>query len=223
MSRIALLVALAACARDPAPGDRPVRVWGELRKIMHDGDSAARVTVDEIRRDGYNHALGALSGLRGEIAIDDGKLCLSHAEPSLAKEPEEATLLVAARVTAWHDISIPADIPPDQLDARLEALLVAASVDLSKPVPIRIEGTTTDLHWHVVAPGATHDTHATAGPHGVEATSSAPLVGFFSRDHAGVFTHMGETTHLHTCRGHVDRVGVSAGARLRVPRATVRP
>lgn len=219
MRATAILLVVAACSSTASSGDRPVRVWGELRKIMHDGDSAARVTVDEVRRDGYNHAVGALSGLRGEIVIDDGRLCLEHADPALARDPEDATLLVAARVTAWHDISIQAEIPPDELDARIEALLAGAKVDLSQPIPIRIEGTTTDVHWHVVAPGATHDTHATAGPHGVEATSTAPLVGFF----AGVFTHMGQTTHLHTCRGHVDRVGVAAGARLRVPRATVRP
>jgi hypothetical protein len=48
------------------------------------------------------------------------------------------------------------------------------------------------------------------------------VVGFYSAAHQGVFTHMGERTHLHAivgdATGHVDALAIGAGATLRVPR-----
>jgi acetolactate decarboxylase len=49
------------------------------------------------------------------------------------------------------------------------------------------------------------------------------VVGFFSRHHEGVFTHMGQRTHLHVlsddgaAMGHVDEIAVPSGAALKLP------
>lgn len=49
------------------------------------------------------------------------------------------------------------------------------------------------------------------------------LVGFYSSQHHGIFTHHGSDTHVHVvlaeenASGHVDGVTVGRGARLRLP------
>ena len=54
-------------------------------------------------------------------------------------------------------------------------------------------------------------------------TEHATLLGFFSKHHQGVFTHHGENTHFHfvdeekRLTGHVDAVGIKAGALFKVP------
>src|SRR5262245_33653824 len=46
-----------------------VRVWGELKKVMHEGKTGPQVSLAEAVHDGPVIAVGALSGLRGEVTI----------------------------------------------------------------------------------------------------------------------------------------------------------
>jgi alpha-acetolactate decarboxylase len=58
---------------------------------------------------------------------------------------------------------------------------------------------------------------------GTLAEASGTLVGFFSKTHQGVFTHLGSNTHLHVVApdakvsGHVDAVTVPAGVEIGFP------
>lgn len=219
-----VLVALTACKRSaPATAPVDVTVHGELRALMHGGDAAGVVALRDVAKPGVI-AVGALAEMRGEVTILDGAVHTSMVDGSAILSGDvagdlEAALLVIATVPAWREIRLPEDIGAAELDAEIEAALRGAGVDVTKPVPLVIEGDFPELGWHVVDGPHTH-----GDPSGVqrETPGSAIVVGFYSAAHEGVFTHMGQRTHLHLivgdATGHVDDLAIAGGARLRVPR-----
>jgi acetolactate decarboxylase len=137
--------------------------------------------------------------------------------------------LVVANVSTWDEIPVIADVPWRDLDAFLESALAAHGAALDRPLALRLDGPVAALRWHVVdgsklQPGGGHADHARSAVSGLLERADARLIGFFSRTHQGVFTHMGSRSHFHVITadgaisGHVDGVDLRAGARLLVPR-----
>jgi acetolactate decarboxylase len=232
------------CIKSPPPTPLPaavdfprgeVRVWGSLRGIMHEGKSGPQVSLAEIVSVPQVYGVGALSGLRGEVTIVAGVPWLSYASEDgsirIVKgqaQGESATLLVAAPVSSWKSVAIPSDIRPDHVDLRLEALARANGVEVEKPFPLMIEGRLMDVSWHVLdgskmPAGGGHDEHMRRAAKGTLPDGQGMLIGFFSKHHGGVFTHMGQHTHFHlltsdgAIMGHADRFGVRAGSTLKLP------
>jgi hypothetical protein len=217
---------------DPAP---VVQVYGSLYELMHAGKvgpvvALARLTAPHL------YAVGALSELRGEVTIVDGARWLSYPDAAggtridRAGQHEQVTLLVAAQVERWRPIEIDRELPSAELDRALEALVVAAGLDATRRIPMRIEGPVAELAWHVLGGRAAgglnagdHHDHRQGAITGSLTSERATLVGFFSKSDQGVFTHMGSSTHLHVVddahgvAGHVDAVTVGKGAVLYVP------
>ena len=243
----ALLLLLLASAAHATPNGEP-KVHGQLHEIMMMGKTGPNVKLSELPRQNV-YAVGALSGLRGEVTILDGAVWLSYGNEDGAIEvqqprssEEAATLLVFAQVQRWQKVKLTADVPFAQLDSTVERLAKEKGLDVSKPLPVRIEGNVTELKWHSLkgAPpkpgGHAHGGHAHGGhAHGGHAhdklivsktnpSARAKLVGFFSTRHHGIFTHMGENTHFHVVlpaekqMGHVDAVTLKAGATVFFPR-----
>jgi alpha-acetolactate decarboxylase len=211
-----------------------VRTYGALREIMHEGKTEAHAELASLPEGRHTYALGALSGLRGEVTVLDGTIWLAYpnddgtprvqAEKSSA---ERATLFVSAQVDRWRRVRLERDLSPAEFDAGFEALAAAQGVDTGKPFPFRIDGTFRDLRWHVVdgrkVAGGGHADHVRSAVSGALPEASGTLVGFFSKAHQGVFTHMGSNSHLHVVApdakisGHVDAVTVPAGVEVGFP------
>jgi len=111
----------------------------------------------------------------------------------------------------------------------IEAKAREAGLDVEQPFPFLLKGNFDSVKYHVVRPpqgGAGHG--GAAGPSdsalNAEATgTSATVVGFFSRNHEGVFTHRGSHAHLHVVlangeSGHVDELRVGPDVQLLLPR-----
>jgi acetolactate decarboxylase len=210
--------------------------------MMHEGQTGPAVTLAEAVAAPHTYAVGALAGLRGEVTVVDGRVWRATAgEAPGAVRVEEgagagaAALLVAAQVPRWQEVVLPEDVGGEALVARLEALAARAGLDLEQPFPLLLSGPLAEVDWHVVdgrrlEPGAGHAAHRASGASGTLRGGEGVLVGFYSRHHAGVFTHMGERLHLHLVApaspapgagspvtGHADRVVLRAGTLLRLP------
>lgn len=235
------------CARQDAPPsesdrgapERSVRWFGALHEIMAEGKLDARVRIADAAAARHTFGVGALSGLRGEVTILDGVAWIAQSRGDgtvsvsdvLARDTDEsAALLVVGDVPSWRDVTVHEDVPFERLDAYLAQQLEAQGFSLRSPVPMLVTGPLADVRWHVVdgsklGAGADHSAHLRSGATGVIAAGSpgVTLVGFFSREHAGVFTHMGSSSHLHVVAAapaisaHVDGVVLLEGARLRLP------
>jgi acetolactate decarboxylase len=209
-----------------------VRTWGTLREVMHEGRVGAKVALSDAITE-HTFAVGALAGLTGEITAVDGNAYVARAERdravvAVSREPVGATLLVASIVPAWKDVVLHAAPTNSALDDAVESAARAAGVDVEKPFPFLVEGSV-DAAWHVLRhqpgepAGGGHEAHLRNALTGKIAGGRATLVGFFSRHHQGVFTHMGQRTHIHVITddratmGHVDEVAVRPGAVLKLP------
>jgi hypothetical protein len=214
-----------------------VRTHGELRAVMHQRDFTAKVNLASILKQPHAYAVGALSGLRGEVTIIDGVAWLAFAEPGgkirleeVRRSQEEAALLVSARVPRWKRVKLTRAIPFADLDAAVESLARQNGIDPDQPFPFLVTGPVSDLAFHVIdgaklpAAGGSHHDHASAGVTATRTRATGTLVGFFSKAHHGVFTHMGSNTHVHVVlpgekmSGHTDKVTLDRGATLLLPR-----
>jgi alpha-acetolactate decarboxylase len=211
-----------------------VKVWGALRAIMHEGRTGPQVALADAIAGSHAYGVGALSGLQGETTIVDGVAWVARVrkdggvQVTNAPAGESATLLVVARVSEWRSVVIADDIGPDELDDRLEGIARANGIDVERPFPLLVEGELEGVEWHVLngskrSVGAGHDDHMRDATKGIIRAQSGLLVGFFSKQHEGVFTHMGRRTHLHVLTanhaimGHADRAGIRAGGVLKLP------
>jgi alpha-acetolactate decarboxylase len=237
-----------ACDRAPestmssassAPGSAsvpPVEVqtFGELHKMMQEGETGNAYAIRDALKEPHSFAIGALSGLRGEVTIRDGVVWLAYPDGDRARverdaaSPEQAALFVLSHVAHWQTLAISAPVPKAELDAFIESQAVRAGIDVTQPFPVRIEGPIASLDWHVIdgarlTPGGSHEDHKRAAVTGNLTQVDVHLIGFFGQNAQGVFTHMGERSHFHVIEpksnttGHVDDLEVAAGAQLMLP------
>ncbi|HTU61571.1 MAG TPA: acetolactate decarboxylase [Polyangiales bacterium] len=211
-----------------------VRWYGNLKSVFA-GNWDAATSLSEAVPERSAYALGALSDLRGEFLVIRGNAMLVY--PTESKLPrvvaahhghgidETATLLVAADVSTWREFPIATDVPSNNIEAWLRATAQAQGVDVSKPFPFLLQGRFRNVGWHVadgtrVLPGMRPDTNA---QHGTIAEGDGTIVGFYSTEHQGIFTMMGENTHMHivlgdhSVLGHVRALDVVSGGVLSLP------
>lgn len=222
LASLLAVILLTACggADAPAPRAPVITVDGALRELMHGGPTDGRVALADVVTP-TTIAIGALDGLRGEVTVLDGQVHASRVEDGAVVAADaraaRAALLVRAEVPAWRGIQVNSPIAARDFDRAIAALL--AREGITGATPFVLEGTFSELRAHVV-----DGPHSHGAPSGIAFDQPGPavLVGFFSTEHEGVFTHMGATTHLHvlTALGtaHVDHVALDTGATLRVPR-----
>lgn len=224
-----------------APARAEVEVYGALRAMMHEGRTGAVVEVARATGSEEVVAVGALADLTGEVTVFDGEAWLSYAEADgtartvRTRTPSDsAALLVVGRLPDAQWVTLEEDVPFTALADRIAALARERGVDTSRPFPFSVEGPLQDLTWHVVdgrklqGGPSSHQAHAAAGVQGRRDSTHGVLVGFYSTQHHGIFTHHDSDTHVHVVlagentSGHVDGVTVGRGARLRLPAPSVR-
>ena len=221
----------SASARVP-PVD--VQTFGELHKVMQEGQTGDVYAIRDALAEPHSFAVGALSGLRGEVTIRDGVVWFAYPEGERARverdaaTPEQATIFVLSHVAQWQTLPVAAPVPKAELDAFIELQAMRAGIDVSHPFPVRIEGPIVSLEWHVIdgtrlTAGGSHEDHKRAAVTGKLTHVDAQLVGFFGQSAQGVFTHMGERSHFQVIEpnsnttGHVDDVEIASGAQLLLP------
>lgn len=224
----------------PRPNTRvppEVQVYGSVHEIMMMGETQSRVRVADASSSPTTYGLGAIEGLRGEVTIVAGESSLAYPDGTdkvridTSKSPdEEASLLVTTQVETWTAISIQNDVQFPELGAHVAKSAGDLGWDAKGAMPFLIEGPVSGLAWHVIdgtriphgAQG--HAAHKDAAVRGQIDTQSATLIGFYSTEHQGVFTHRDSTVHVHfvdkehQLSGHLDAVIVKKGATLKLPR-----
>lgn len=211
----ALLLAIAAASCASAPGAE-VTTWGTLREVLREGHTEARVVLATVA--GPNViGVGALSELRGEVTVVDGRVLVAVPGGEGAVTVREATgndaaaLLVLADVPAWIEIPVGACASYEELEATIAAHLERRGDDPSLPRPVRVRGRATHLTLHVIA-GAC----PIANPSGPSPwvfsgpVNEVELLGIYVEGAAGVLTHHTHSSHLHAVAdglmGHLDEV-----------------
>lgn len=221
-------------------GNAAVQVFGSVHEIMMEGRTEGRVQLASVATAPGAYGLGAIGELRGEVTVVAGEAWLAYPDgsdrvrvESTRATQESAGLLVLADVPGWVSIPIGDDVAHQDIGDRVAQLARRTGWDGEGALPFLIEGAVRSLSWHVIdgsrmRPGHHgHAAHLESAVRGRIEGGTPMLVGFYSTQHQGVFTHHDTSVHIHfvdrerRLSGHVDDVVVAAGAVLKLPAATI--
>jgi alpha-acetolactate decarboxylase len=229
-------VAVVSWAAAQAVGPAGVQAYGSFKRLAHAGDTAAKIALREVPTTAGTYAVGALAGMRGEIIVWDGKLSVSRGHSpegrtEAAAADDAATLFALAKVTAWDEVTVPADMKQAEFEAFVVKQASVRGLTAATPFAFLVRGEFPKVVWHVVtgAAGGGHGaTHAQGHARNRvfdERDAAGAMVGFYSGDALeGVISHPGERFHLHYANsdfsrsGHVDGYVVRAGSLLFLPK-----
>lgn len=209
-----------------------VHIVGEMRNVMHKGELFGMISLDTISNKTHLYGLGPVEYLTGEILIIDGKAYKTTVATSTTMNIEEtyqlkAPFFVSANIENWKEIVLPDSI---QSIPQFESYIDGITKDAQRPFAFKVSAVveTADIHivnlpkgTKVSSPEEAHKNQATY----TISNDQADIVGFFSTEHQGVFTHHDSFVHMHlittdrTRMGHLDKALFKKGtAKLYLPK-----
>ncbi|MGB3590908.1 MAG: acetolactate decarboxylase [Nonlabens sp.] len=196
-----------------------VKISGAMSNVIWKGELGGTIAIDTITNQKGLYGLGPESYLTGEILINDGISYVSRVltdSTMMVKRNQNisAPLLVYANVNEWNPIQIDTSISTVQ---DLENLVDELTKDFKRPFAFKLKGEVLSANFHIqnLPDGSTVNSPAQAhiGQTNYQLTNQqVTIVGFFSTEHAGVFTHHDSNVHLHLITddeqqmGHLDKV-----------------
>ena len=207
--------------------------FGHFKKMMHMKITEGVVDLGQATSLPNLFGVGAPAHGTGEITILDGKLWLDYGSDGLGNakhapaKDEQAVLLVTAQVSKWADVIVPNDMDAKEMQDFILATANAQGIDTDVAFPFAIEGDYFDLDWHILNGRKEGGGHGLGGLfHKIEdhrAQTTGKVVGFYSASEQGIYTHPGESWHLHIVfekegmAGHVDAISLRKGTILKLP------
>ena len=201
---------------------------------MLGGDLRGHVPLEPLAALTHLYALGPLEGVRGEVSIFGSVPSIARIEGDAVATAStwtaRACFLVWAQVPRWSERTprYPlADV--DAIEREAVALARRTGLDADRPFPFRVEGTAVEVTLHVLdkRDGLPHnpERHEQAKVRRTLEHTPVELVGFYSRQHRGIFTPKESNVHVHLrtedgrISGHLEAIGLAPGAQLAVPAA----
>lgn len=227
------LLLLMSCQGKQEPYKVSYHVYGKLMEIMQQNQLQARVSLSDLTLDVNSYGLGAMEGLKGEILISEGKVITSIANPDSivmgSSNDVSAALLVTSEVAEWNNLKMNSSENMIGLESLILSKADEFNLDTNDVIPFKIEAAPKSLNWHIInaslATEQNHQAYKESGRTGVLEDEAVKIIGFYSKNHEGVFTHHGSFLHLHfitangELMGHVDNLELSGNWNLELPKA----
>ncbi len=210
--------------------------YGHFKKMVHMKKTKGVAFLTKALVGTNIYAVGAIADGRGEITVIDGEIWLNYGQDGLGpavkdvKPDEQAVLLVTAQVPKWRDVIVPHDMTRGEFEKFVVDAAAKAGLNSAQPFPFILSGEFKNLDWHVINGQNSHfQGHGQKGAgffnqHRESLTqASAEIIGFYSAQNTGVYTHPGESFHLHVVfkpenrAGHVDGYSISKRTTLKLP------
>ncbi len=198
-----------------------VKIVGAMKNVMWKGELNGRIDLDTISNTKGLYGLGPESFLTGELLINDGQSYVSRVTSDSSMTVQKtfdvtAPFFVYSNVTEWKEIELPTSITTIQ---DLEKLIDDKTSDFKRPFVIKLHGKARSAIIHtqnlpkgtkVSSPDEAHQ-----GQVNYNLTNeSVELIGFFSTEHQGIFTHHDSFLHIHLISddeskmGHLDELEI---------------
>ncbi len=221
-----LLLLLFSCQeKKPKPTNvetyADVQIAGAMKDVMWKGKLGATLVFDSLIGKPGLYGLGPESYLTGELLLKDGVLFTSRvgADSSIEMTKNTSTsapFFVYTEVNEWESSTLPNSIKNGK---QLEEYLNERSKDLKRPFAFRLEGKIVEAAIHIQnlpkgsAVSSPKEAHQGQVNYSLE-NESVEIVGFFSTEHQGVFTHHDSFLHMHLISqdeskmGHIDSLEI---------------
>jgi len=205
--------------------------WQGSLRAVHGGDYSPVVDLQEFEGKPSWNAVGPVAGLDGEVTVIDGVVSVARVRGdeivTSADLSAQASFLVWSEVEAWAPpVELGVTVAdPAELEQVLEDLAFDHGIDIAEPFPFKLEGVFDAVEYHVLAPvppGATATHHLEFAKIVRETDAAGTMIGFFSKQHHGVFVHRGSSAHIHVIEengrsGHVDAIAAGPAVRVYLP------
>lgn len=215
---------MLACLGLAQQKNHKATVVGEMRKVMREGRLQGIVDLDTISDKSSLYGLGPLEYLRGEILVFDGVSYLSTVVSETEMKVEETYGIKApffgyANIEKWQEHPLPDNV---RTIKQLEEYLDKEIPKSGDPFFFKLSGKVESAKIHIVnlPPGmevrSHKDAHQGLVTYDIE-NQEVDILGFFSREHQGIFTHHGSYSHMHLITkdrkqmGHLDVVSFDEG------------
>ena len=210
-----------------------VKSYGHYKKMIHKKNTDGVVGLEMAIPKKNSYAVGAIQGGAGEITVLNGKIYLDYGQDGIGNSVhiipphEKAVLLATSTVDKWQSAKIKKPLPKGDLFKAILSKAKELGLDTTKPFPFLLEGRFKNLEIHVI-----NGQNPKFGGHGskekmfhmakeTKGHQAATIVGFYSADDQGTYTHPGESWHLHTIiddiGAHVDEIHSGMGVTLKLP------
>ncbi|NVK03340.1 MAG: acetolactate decarboxylase [Flavobacteriia bacterium] len=221
-----LPLVLIACQSSPAketteePAVYPdIEVVGAMRNVMWEGKLGSGLDLDTLSNKAGLYGLGPVSYLTGELLINNGQCYVSKvtSDSTMTVEKTFATsapFFVYGHIEEWREVELPSQIKTIQ---QLESFIDEQTVESKRPFAFKVVGHVSSAVIHIqnLPAGTTVSSPQEAHQGQTNYTlidEDVEIVGFFSTEHKGIFTHHDSFLHMHLITadeskmGHLDAV-----------------
>lgn len=198
-----------------------VHIVGAMKNVMWKGKLGSSIDLDSISDKNGLYGLGPVSYLTGELLINNGKSYVSKVTSDSTMIVEKtfktsAPFLVYGNVTQWNEIEFPSAVKtiPD-----LEKFINDTTTSFKRPFAFKLTGQVSSAVIHIQnLPEGTKVSSPEEAHQGQTnytiTDEAAEIIGFFSTQHKGVFTHHDSFLHMHLITkdeskmGHLDELKI---------------
>jgi acetolactate decarboxylase len=190
-----------------------------MKDVMWKGELYGKIQLDTINPKKGLYGLGPEAYLRGEIVINNGKTYVSRVLTDSTMTVKEiknakAPFFVYANVNDWNKIKLPSSVKSIK---ELEAFIDSKTKDKKRPFAFKLEGSVSKAIIHIqnlpkeTRVSSPKEAHQGQTNYTLE-NENTEIIGFFSTQHQGVFTHHDSFLHMHLITkdkkkmGHLDDV-----------------
>lgn len=218
-----LLIGLISCNTKPTTKQQEtysdVNIAGAMKNVMWKGELGGIIHLDTIKNKKGLYGIGPESYLTGEILINDGQAYVSKVATDSTMTIENtfntsAPFLVYGNVNEWQEIELPTQITSIK---DIETYINKATTTFKRPFCFKLIGNVSKAIIHIqnLSKGSkvSSPEEAHQGQINYNVTNEdVEIIGFFSTEHKGVFTHHDSFLHMHLITkdkrkmGHLDMV-----------------
>lgn len=216
---IILTIVSLSCNSDKTQKNIPdtypnISIVGAMKNVMWKGELSGSINLDTISNKKGLYGLGPESFLTGELLINNGQSYVSKVKTDSTMIVEKtfdvsAPFLVYTNVNEWHEIKLASNIKSIK---DIEKLVDEKTAEYKRPFAFKLEGEIFRANIHiqnlpkgtkVSSPKEAHQGQTNYELRDEEVT----IIGFFSTEHKGVFTHHDSNIHMHLISNDQSKMG----------------
>jgi alpha-acetolactate decarboxylase len=180
-----------------------VEQYGTMHEAIGNGQSQARIKLDQLTQQKDFVGIGALEGLEGEVTILNAKAVTtvvnSKGEPTPTSQANAATMFVGGNVKEWKMVKTPKKFTRKELESWLTSQITAS------PAMFKVKGELINVRMHVL--NGACPVHARMNKitlsknkkpyEGEFKEVTGTIIGVYARDAVGKLTHPDTSIHTH--------------------------
>ncbi|MCF4101905.1 acetolactate decarboxylase [Gillisia sp. M10.2A] len=197
-----------------------IQIAGAMKNVMWKGELDGIIDLDTLDRKKGLFGIGPQSGLKGEILINNGDIYVSKVISDTTMSVEKnhkvsAPFFVYGNVEKWYD----GKLQTIESNRDVEAYLTEEFEKINKPFVFKIIGKIESATIHIQnlpensKVSSPKDAHVGQINYSLE-NEKVEVIGFYSKEHQGIFTHHNSYIHMHLITddgnkmGHLDELNM---------------